>query len=380
MLNKIVKISTILVALYAALIVLLSLEAPQRSIIFLHWLKIPLHPKFETPEYYGFGHNSARNFKIKTSDNVTLGAWHFLPTEYYKKHELRTQSYVKDQVFDNALSDNEYETIVYFHGNALHRAASWRIDLYKQLLNRFRKVNVIVIDYRGFGDSESTPSETGLRLDALATIDWLNRKNVSNKRISLIGHSLGKPIGVQVYFFLCSFPSPPIGTGVATTLAYQMALADNPVKGLILKAGYSSMGALMFEHKIIPYLPLLAPMKRIPFMEKWLLSSLKHNFDSLSRIEYVNCPLLIIHGTGDIEIPIENAYNMFKRATNNNGTFEQLERSGKISRTIIPNEAVIYKSSTPRVTLVELEFGDHNNVGYFDYTYQSLGDLLGITE
>lgn len=25
------------------------------SIIFLHWLKIPLHPRFETPEYYGFG-------------------------------------------------------------------------------------------------------------------------------------------------------------------------------------------------------------------------------------------------------------------------------------------------------------------------------------
>lgn len=70
---------------------------------------------------------------------------------------------------------------------------------------------------------------------------------------------------------------------------------------------------------------------------------------------------MIIHGTGDIEIPIENAYNMFKRATNNNGTLEQLESSGKISRTIIPNEAVIYKSSTPRVTLVELEFGDHNN-------------------
>lgn len=70
---------------------------------------------------------------------------------------------------------------------------------------------------------------------------------------------------------------------------------------------------------------------------------------------------MIIHGIGDIEIPIENAYNMFKRATSNNGTLEELESSGKITRTIIPNEAVIYKSSTPRVTLVELEFGDHNN-------------------
>jgi abhydrolase domain-containing protein 12 len=34
-------------------------------------------------------------------------------------------------IFDLALGDPEYDTIVYFHGNALHRAAPWRIDLYK---------------------------------------------------------------------------------------------------------------------------------------------------------------------------------------------------------------------------------------------------------
>jgi hypothetical protein len=71
---------------------------------------------------------------------------------------------------------------------------------------------------------------------------------------------------------------------------------------------------------------------------------------------------LIIHGTGDLQIPIVNAYDMFKRAlSSGNSSLKDLENTGKISRTIIPNEAVIFKSSTPKITLVELEFGDHNN-------------------
>jgi abhydrolase domain-containing protein 12 len=47
-------------------------------------------------------------------------------------------------------------------------------------------------------------------------------------------------------------------------------ILEKPVKGLILKAGYSSMGSLMFEHEIIPFLPLLAPLKHIPILESKL--------------------------------------------------------------------------------------------------------------
>ena len=70
---------------------------------------------------------------------------------------------------------------------------------------------------------------------------------------------------------------------------------------------------------------------------------------------------MIIHGAGDREIPIENAYNMFKQRLGSNQTLKALEETGKITRTMIPNEAIVYQSSTPKVTLVELEFGHHNN-------------------
>ncbi|GAA5803418.1 hypothetical protein HPULCUR_008898 [Helicostylum pulchrum] len=366
MLKAVIKITGALVAIYAAIIVILSFDTPQRCLMFLHWVKFPLHPQYEALETFGFGHNAGRNIKIQTSDNVTLGAWHFLPSEYYEKLQLRTETNVPEQIYDDALGDSQYDTIIYFHGNALDRTAPWRIDLYKQILNRFGKVNIITIDYRGFGDSESTPSESGLRLDAQATLSWLNYRNVPNSRIILSGHSLG--------------------TGVATTLAYDMTLSgiytDNPAKSLILKAGYSSMATLIFEYNVVPYFPILSPLKRIPDLEQWLLSKLNHKFDSLSKIEHVTCPLLIIYGATDMEIPIQNSHRLFIRAVSrtNNSSIEKLQASNIITRTIIPNEAIVYSSENPKVTMVELVTAHHNNVGYFDFTYQSMKDILGITE
>lgn len=61
----------------------------------------------------------------------TLGAWHFLPKEYYDKHQLREQIDVDEQVFTEALANPLYDTVVYFHGNALDRAAPWRVNFYK---------------------------------------------------------------------------------------------------------------------------------------------------------------------------------------------------------------------------------------------------------
>ncbi|KAI8073682.1 Alpha/Beta hydrolase protein, partial [Thamnidium elegans] len=362
MLKTVIKITGALVAIYAAIIAILSFDTPQRCLMFLHWVKFPLHPQYEALETFGFGHNAGRNIKIQTSDNVTLGAWHFLPSKYYEKLQLRTETNVPEQVYDNALGDSQYDTIIYFHGNALDRTAPWRIDLYKHILNRFGKVNIITIDYRGFGDSESTPSESGLRLDAQATLSWLNYRNVPNSRIILIGHSLG--------------------TGVATTLAYDMTLSDNPAKGLILKAGYSSMATLIFEYNVVPYFPILSPLKRIPELEQWLLSKLNHKFDSLSKIEHVTCPLLIIYGATDMEIPIQNSHRLFVRAVSrtNSSSIEELQASNRITRTVIPNEAIVYSSKSPKVTMIELVTAHHNNVGYFDFTYQSMKDMLGITE
>lgn len=76
------------------------------------------------------------------------------------------------------------------------------IDVQK-LGDKFPNVNVITIDYRGFGNSQGTPSEEGLRMDARATWDWLVERG-GNWRHDEQAHVCYKRL-----FCLCSlFHSP----------------------------------------------------------------------------------------------------------------------------------------------------------------------------
>jgi len=57
-------------------------------------------------------------------------------------------------------------------------------------------VNVLTIDYRGFGDSTGTPSEPGLISDARAAWDWVLEKNGGDaSKIAIVGQSLGTGVG-----------------------------------------------------------------------------------------------------------------------------------------------------------------------------------------
>ncbi|KAI7868287.1 Alpha/Beta hydrolase protein [Spinellus fusiger] len=258
----------ILVFFYIALILLLCFPIPQRMIVYCNWLQFPLYPRFSMPEYYGFGHHQVRNMQITTEDNITLvlGAWHILPYDYYRQG-IRYQD--KFDGYDDVLADPQYPTFVYFHGNAMSRTAMWRVEFYKSLTSRFGKANIIVIDYRGFGDSEGVPSEEGLKKDARATLNWLLERKVPHHHISLIGHSLG--------------------TGVATTLAYEMTKAGDPLHALILEAAYSSLPNLLFEYRFLETIPILGPLHHFSWIKELLLERLFHTFDSLSLIHVSSC-------------------------------------------------------------------------------------------
>ncbi|KAI9260477.1 Alpha/Beta hydrolase protein [Phascolomyces articulosus] len=365
-LKKLIVTTLTIVVGYGAIVLLLSFPIPQRLMIYLHWVRFPFSPNFQVPETFGFAHNKIRNLQITTTDNVTLGAWHILPTSYYHQHNLRNDENIEyPTVYDNALSDPTFDTVVYFHGNALNRVAPWRTDLYKRLEDKFDRLNIIAIDYRGFGDSEGTPSEEGLRLDALATIDWLLERNVSHSRITIIGHSLG--------------------TGVATTLAYDMTKRGQSPNALILKAAYSSLPNLIFEYRMFNYFTILGPVRFIPTVQNWLLSHLSHVYDSVSRIEYLECPILVAYGAYDIEIPGHNSQLLFHRAVfGEKGKLdfakdwmdkEEKDDLSVLHRRIVPNEATVYQKG--QIHLVKLHHADHNNVGYFDYMFQAMADITG---
>ncbi|XP_068209907.1 protein ABHD13 [Palaemon carinicauda] len=86
-------------------------------------------------------------------------------------------------------------TFVYFHGNAgnLGHRLSNVYGMYRWL-----GINLLLLDYRGYGLSDGTPSEEGLYLDAQAAISYLKtRLDIDQNKIVIFGRSLGGAVAVD---------------------------------------------------------------------------------------------------------------------------------------------------------------------------------------
>lgn len=158
-------------------------------------------------------------------------------------------------------------TLVIFHGNAGHRGhrLDWIEDLHSL------GYGIFVLDYRGYGGSEGSPTEEGLYLDGEAALEWLGRTGV--QKLVYLGESLGG--------------------GVAVEMA-----ARHPPVALILQSAFSS--AVDVARKAYPYLPI------------GLL--IKDRFDSKSKMARIFCPVLSIHGGRDSIIPPALGRALFEAA------------------------------------------------------------------
>jgi pimeloyl-ACP methyl ester carboxylesterase len=81
--------------------------------------------------------------------------------------------------------------IMYCHGNKDHLDFYWRRA---QLLANTKGKNnfgVLMVDYRGYGLSEGSPSEKGLYADVDAALQWLKSKGLTNNRLVMYGFSMG---------------------------------------------------------------------------------------------------------------------------------------------------------------------------------------------
>ncbi|KAF3825669.1 hypothetical protein GH733_006496 [Mirounga leonina] len=87
-------------------------------------------------------------------------------------------------------------TIIYFHGNAGnigHRLPNALL----MLVNL--KVNLLLVDYRGYGKSEGEASEEGLYLDSEAVLDYvMTRPDLDKTKIFLFGRSLGGAVAIHL--------------------------------------------------------------------------------------------------------------------------------------------------------------------------------------
>ncbi len=124
--------------------------------------------------------------------------------------------------------------------------------------------SVALINYRGFGLSEGTPTQARVLADSLVIYDTLTaRKDIDASHVVVMGYSLG--------------------TGVAVSLSEQ-----RPVAATILVSPYDYWTLIGVKKT-----PLYTPLSGL----------MKHYFDSISYAPEITTPLLCLIGSNDTSVP-----------------------------------------------------------------------------
>jgi fermentation-respiration switch protein FrsA (DUF1100 family) len=155
--------------------------------------------------------------------------------------------------------------VIYFQGNG--GGLNLRAGRFRKLIGD--GFGLIAVNYRGYGGSTGSPSETGLLLDAAAAHAYAVRRYPA-ERIVLWGESLG--------------------TGVAVALA-----AERPVARILLESPYTS--TVSIAAAAYPFVPV---------------RQLMHDqFRSDERIGKVTVPVLVLHGALDRTVPIAHGERLY---------------------------------------------------------------------
>jgi fermentation-respiration switch protein FrsA (DUF1100 family) len=208
----------------------------------LYFPELPSRKISATPDHYGLAYEE---LQLVTEDGVKLHGW-FLPAE------------------------NPRATLLFFHGNAgniSHRMES--LEIFHEL-----GLETLIIEYRGYGQSEGRPSEKGTYLDAEAAWRYLTEKReVPPHKILLFGRSLG--------------------AAIASHLA-----RDRQPMGLVLESAFVSVPDLAAT--LYPLLPVR------------LLS--RFRYDNRNNLQAVTSPVLIVHSRDDEIIPYRHGRRLFAAA------------------------------------------------------------------
>ena len=160
-------------------------------------------------------------------------------------------------------------TLLWFHGNAGNITSRYA------MVERLTALpaEVFIIDYRGYGRSEGSPSEQGLYADARAAWDYLTTtRKVPAANIVVYGDSLGGAVAID----LASKVEPA---------------------GLIVQSSFTSIADMAAE--VMPFVPGFI---------------LRTKMDSLTKIKGVRAPKLFIHSPADEMVPYRLGRQLYDAA------------------------------------------------------------------
>ena len=194
-----------------------------------------------TPDDVGMDY---QDVSINTSDGVTLHGWF--------------------------IGGRSSRVLLFFHGNAGN--ISHRLDSIRQFQDL--GLSVLIIDYRGYGQSEGRATERGIYRDADAAWRYLiDDRGAVASDIIIFGRSLG------------------------ASVASRLAAKHQPL-ALVVESSFTSVPDIAQD--LYPWLPV-----------RWL-SRLNHA--TREYIKEVRCPVLVVHSRDDEIIPFHHAEKIFASA------------------------------------------------------------------
>ncbi|MEQ8959422.1 MAG: alpha/beta fold hydrolase, partial [Coleofasciculus sp. C2-GNP5-27] len=171
--------------------------------------------------------------------------------------------------------------LLYLHGNGENIGA----NVERAMEFHHLGLDVLLIDYRGYGQSQGKfPKESQVYQDAQAAWDYLVKKQgISPQEIIVYGHSLGGAIAID------------------------LAVKNPSFRGLIVECTFTSMRDMVDHQGIYSLFPadLLLTQK----------------FNSKSKVQDLNMPILLIHGALDEVVPAYMSQILFDTITGSKQLF-----------------------------------------------------------
>lgn len=160
--------------------------------------------------------------------------------------------------------------LIFFHGNAGN--ISHRLESIRQFHDL--GLSVLIVDYRGYGQSGGRPTEAGMYRDAEAVWRYLvDQRAVSPGEIIVFGRSLG------------------------ASVAARLAARHDPL-ALVVESAFTSVPDVAAD--IYPWLPVR------------LLSRVSHA--TRDYVREIRCPVLVVHSRDDEIIPVRHGRQIFEAA------------------------------------------------------------------